>query len=417
MQGSGAAGHPTRGWRIDKRELRFLAIDALWIAFIFGTAGAAYRFGVPDVERFFWLSIDLIVVVTLVLRPELIRLALQHWIILSWAGLACLSAIWSLNPSISLYHGLQLLMTILAGFLLALYADRSRILKLLFVALLLAALVSLAENVLRPGQAIGWRGAWEGAFSHKNTLGEMMTLLAVTSLCLFLSGWQRVLAAFGFVLAIGLLIQSHSGTATLSLLAVLAPLPLLLSIRQGSGALSAALGLFFTVMAVVLMLLVVTEFDPLAFALTGLGKDTTLSGRTLLWDFGLDAFLKRPVLGAGFKGFWEGDQATVQNLRFVIQSNLWFFHNNYIEVAVAFGIFGPLLLVAGIWMTTSKLLKTLLVDTDYTALWPPLFMFLIIIVCFTENPLFYNHSFYQFLFAATAACYQPIGASLSGRYP
>ena len=78
-----------------------------------------------------------------------------------------MSALWSQTPVVSAYHGLQLVMTIVAGLMLTASVGLDRTVRIVFLALLATALMSLAFNILAPQQSTGWQGAWMGTFSHR----------------------------------------------------------------------------------------------------------------------------------------------------------------------------------------------------------------------------------------------------------
>jgi exopolysaccharide production protein ExoQ len=84
-------------------------------------------------------------------------------------------------------------------------------------------------------------------------------------------------------------------------------------------------------------------------AILGLfGKDSTLTGRTYLWQQGIEAAHLNPVLGMGYQGFWVQGFAKPEQLwdEFFITTRTGFhFHNTYIEVAVENGLVGLALLV------------------------------------------------------------------------
>lgn len=377
--------------------------DIGWVAFFVCATGAATKLGVPNGERIAWLILDAIVAICVIKFAGFLEFSLRHWIMFSWAALACFSAIWSLAPFVSAYHGVQLFMTIAGGLLLSASMGLARMMRALFAALLLTAVLSLLINILAPEYATGWQGAWTGAFSHKNTLGGMMALLIITSVPLLLSSWRPALTALTCVLAAGLLIMSKSGTALLSVTAGLAAfVPFVIfskSARISAGVLGATLLVsVFAAGSVVLL-----QLDLAQVVLEGLGKDPSMSGRTVLWEFGADAFSTRPLLGFGFKGYWENETTTVQLLRFAIGSDLWFFHNNFIEVAVGFGIIGPVLLALGLLWAFFHTGLAAARATTILHIWPFALVTFVFVQCFSENPLFSNHSVMQVLFAAAAS--------------
>lgn len=375
--------------------------DILWIAFIVGAGSAARPLGIHNVERYVWALADLAVVAWIVrdYRPFLTT-ALQNKLLMSWPLLACLSALWSYNPGVSLYHGLQLLMTTLVAFQFCLTVDRSRIPKLVFLGVLVCLVSSLAFKVLNPGQAVDINGAFRGVFSHKNELGSMMTLLVFTSATLFLARWRPLLTLAAGAAAILVLVMSKSGTALIACALVLMLISLAFCLRRGSRVLGVVIGVGCLLAAGLLLAVQLQLFDPFKTVLSSVGKETTLTGRTILWAFGWDAFTTHPWLGWGYKGYWESTQSTVFYLRYVIGQDLWFFHNNLLEVAVAFGIMGPILFIAALVNAFRMTLRVFTRDLSYISLWYLLFVVFISIASMAEYPLFLNHSLWQFLFVA-----------------
>ena len=74
-----------------------------------------------------------------------------------------------------------------------------------------------------------------------------------------------------------------------------------------------------------------------------LERDTTLTGRTDLWELLLELVWDRPWLGYGFRAFWNGDKG-----KYVHLVMRWFpmhAHNGFLNVLVDFGSIGLLLLV------------------------------------------------------------------------
>jgi O-antigen ligase len=137
-------------------------------------------------------------------------------------------------------------------------------------------------------------------------------------------------------------------------------------------------------------------------ALDALGKDETLTGRTILWEFAEDAFNARPWLGYGYKAWWESPDTPAALVRLVVD-DLWYFHNTFLDLAVAFGVLGPTALVAGLAFAVQRSVKTYARNPEPILLWPIMFVVMSIIYCLVDFLLFANHSFHQFLFVIAAA--------------
>ena len=143
--------------------------------------------------------------------------------------------------------------------------------------------------------------------------------------------------------------------------------------------------------------------DPIDFLLDLVGKDRTLTGRTLLWDMAEQAIEERPWLGFGYKGYWADRPAEMLQLlsSFGLQQ-VPYFHNNYLEVAVAFGVIGPILLILGILIALFRTLRGALTATQAIEIWPLLIVIATIIKTFVENPLVWNHGIWHVLFIVAA---------------
>lgn len=402
----GPGAYASGRFRISKQRLQRIVTDVLWVLFLVGATSAANSLGPPNAERYFWFAADLAVAGLLVTRTQdFLRVIAQNKLLISWPLLACASTLWSLAPFISIYHGLQLLMTTLTAFALLMFEGRAKVIQLIFFALLACAIGSLLFTLLRPAVALGAFGEWRGLFHHKNQLGVYSALLAICGICLFLQGWHRFISGFGIGLGLALLALSKSGSALVCLIVALAPLPLAISYRQGLRALASAMGVLCILVSLVILIVGATGTNLIDDVLVGLGKDRTLTGRLILWDLGTRAFLDDPWLGSGYKGYWEGLPAAVSHLRLVMGQDLWFFHNNVLEVAVAFGIIGPVLLLAGIGQALVRTIRAFMRDGQYTSLWGLLIVLFLMVYMNAENPLFQNHSFPHLLFVIAAAAY------------
>lgn len=280
--------------------------DWLWIIFFVGVASPAYAIGIENSERYFWIVADLAVVLFALKNAELLfSFAKRYALLMTWCVLAILSALWSIAPGVSIYHGLQLLMTVMVGAMLCLTKPLERILRILFVALLISLLASLVLLAVKPALAFDHNGAFRGILNHKNEFGSRMALLLLTATMLFLHGWRRLTTLAAICVAVIMLGLSRSGTSLLLTVAWVAPLLLAISHQAGYRALSATLGLAVIFLAVGVALVIAKDIDLLSEVLGSVGKELTLTGRTVLWSIGADAFMDKPILGYGYKGYWE----------------------------------------------------------------------------------------------------------------
>ncbi|MDH3662926.1 MAG: O-antigen ligase family protein, partial [Alphaproteobacteria bacterium] len=77
----------------------------------------------------------------------------------------------------------------------------------------------------------------------------------------------------------------------------------------------------------------------------GLGRDTTLTGRTDIWPYVLKKIEERPILGYGFFSFWEME-AIASYVQEVFQWSIPSAHSGYLEILLGLGWVGLALVIA-----------------------------------------------------------------------
>jgi exopolysaccharide production protein ExoQ len=100
----------------------------------------------------------------------------------------------------------------------------------------------------------------------------------------------------------------------------------------------------YLIAGILTFLLMQVSFDITGVLIQEAGRDSTLTGRTELWDVVLHMD-PRPILGHGFESFWLGDRLKTLH-------SLWYWkptqaHNGYIEMYLNLGWVG-LLFLAGV---------------------------------------------------------------------
>ncbi|MBW2003873.1 MAG: O-antigen ligase family protein [Deltaproteobacteria bacterium] len=88
---------------------------------------------------------------------------------------------------------------------------------------------------------------------------------------------------------------------------------------------------------------------------TSLGRDATLTGRTVVWSELIPVAMQRPFLGHGFGGFWTGYTRKM----FDISEG----HNGYLDLILDLGLVG--LLLFSLFLLSSGLRATKLMATDW----------------------------------------------------
>jgi exopolysaccharide production protein ExoQ len=392
--------------------------DYVTILFLTLTAARTQVFGIESGDRYLWMIADLVAVIALLQNTRWLRACFDGNIFLtSWPILAIASTFWSLSPESSFYQGLQLLATIVIGYVIQLHFGLMRVVKLVFCALTLGQVLTIAVVILVPSRAVGAEHEWLGIYPHKNVLGGTMALNALCAACLFMQGWHRLITLPAFVGAFSILVFSRSGTGLVAVAVGMLPLALAMVMMRGRVAIGFALGVALSIGSVLIAVVATHEQGLSAALFDGLGKDRSLTGRTVLWQFAYDQFLREPWIGVGYKAYWESAQTSAEYLRFVIKQKLWFFHNNFFDVAVAFGILGLTLFVLGLLTCLTRSFKTLYQQRTFIAAFPLVFCFYTLTTLNAENVLFQNHSVIQVMLAAIVPLALPVAAAARDDQP
>lgn len=366
-----------------------------------------WQFASDNAERYAWLLADFTCALLLwKYQSQFINLAMSNVVFMCWPILALASVVWSVAPGGTLYHGLQLLMTTFVAFLICIQFRLEQFVAIIFWAMLAAAVVALAAAVLQPSAGIDFVGNWRGGFPTKNVLGDAMVLLVISGCCLFLQGrWRRTTVA-AIALAIFLIFMTRSATPILSLFLALSPLPFAYALLRGRAAFMILLGLACVLASMVALAayiaIVYFDVDPVGMVLAAVGKERTLTGRTLLWQLANWAIDNKPWLGYGFKGYWADPPAEMLQIRASFGQRINFFHNNFLEVAVAYGIIGPFVLGLGIAIAFMRSVLRVINAVQPVDIWPLLLTILVMIQVPVQNPLMVNHSFWHVLFVVAA---------------
>ncbi|MEP7222692.1 MAG: O-antigen ligase family protein [Novosphingobium sp.] len=285
------------------------------------------------------------------LRPiDNARVLLVFALLLALPLLAIASTVWSDAPSRTLRAGMQLFITFAAAIILAKRCPPELLIGTLMVSVMVIGIqiMPYVPDTLANGYPL------RGPLGSKNALGFTAQLGVLLSFATLLNPeMPRPLriAALIFLPYFFWLINLSQSAGSLTSTAIF--LFVFFS--------SLALGRFpMTVRwtATVIMLVVIAVLYPyladLSESLAGagtqaLGKDTTLTGRTMLWRVAEDFASRRPMLGYGYGSFWRQGYVEAEALwrAFGIRSRMGFnFHNEYIEMRVGLGVVGMGLLIA-----------------------------------------------------------------------
>lgn len=270
--------------------------------------------------------------------------------IFAFALLACLSYVWSDAPDVTARAGLQYLSHVVCAVIAARVIDT----RTLCIGAMAGITVVLAYSLLDGASvydALDGTYSFVGAFGSKNQLGFYASLGILFSVFfgLFLtkSRIARLLALGLAALSAALLAMSQSATSMLATPAAVAMIVAIAGLEAFSPTHRKVFFLAGTAFGLA-ALLAALNLGAVDMVLGAFGKDSTLTGRTYLWQQGTDASAHAPWLGVGYQAYWVQGFSEAERLwhEFYIASRTGFhFHNTYIEALVELGYIGAAAIV------------------------------------------------------------------------
>lgn len=277
------------------------------------------------------------------LRPYLGQL----WFLFLFPAWVLFSTMWSPNSGTAMKFGIMHFLDVTLLIYIAMRLSPQQIIRAIFYAYIPVALIVIAFIPNLGSHSV------PAGFAEKNAVAGRMLFMFLASLYMLYetkSHWMEKAAAAAFLplcllsiflvesatslalAVVGFLVMTFIGTVWKSLSRVQAGTTLLM--------------LFGAILAMVATILAVSIFvdGPIVAFLDMMGKDTTLTGRTELWDYGSNELIpQNPVMGLGAEGFWQigrGDAEGWLEYFYKQEGERFSFHNSYIEITVHLGYVG-----------------------------------------------------------------------------
>lgn len=329
---------------------------------------------------------------------SIIPYGLTIWVIVGFAGL---SYFWSAIPEETLPSTIALIGTTLVGVYIATRYTPKQQLQLLGWTFGLIITLSLVYILLFPKYGIMGgihAGTWRGIYTHKNTLGKMMTLSSTIFTLLLLSDRRHRLALATFLgLSILLLLLTASKGALVILIAMLGVVAGCQVLRANYrwmvvllGSLALVIGVVATLLALNLELIVVDL----------LGKDLTLTGRTPLWGYAIDMIKMQPWLGYGYEAFWDGMNGPSAYIWRAVRWSVPDAHNGFIELTLHLGLVGLTLFLVGYGINVIRSIAVVRMTASVDFIWSLTYLIYVILSNITEQALLKSNNLFWVIYVA-----------------
>jgi exopolysaccharide production protein ExoQ len=378
--------------RLDRRQFpeasRGLWVPTIWLLTVstkavatwLGRPGASMEEGSP-LDRNFLLLLMALAIVMLVKKRFRPQAALREnvWLLVLFAFMF-VSISWSAVPFISLKRWFRETIAIVMGFVILTEEDPWRAIECV-VRRAVYILIPLSMLLIKYYPRFGvdynpWSGArmWIGVTDEKNRFGQLTCFAAFFLIWSLQRIWkapanQRIRhlkAANIFILLLTLYMTKgskagYSATALVMLAVALMVFTALLWLKRRGQALGPPV--FMILIGCVIVYGTLTPLLgrlPAGDITSSLGRNSTLTDRTLNWAVLVPVALSKPVLGHGVGGFWTSEKMS----KFYFPA-----HNGYLEVLLVLGFVGLLLMSIYLITTAGKAQRQLAQGYEWGVLW------------------------------------------------
>ncbi len=353
--------------------------------------------------QLFSVSIYLVASAVILTRVNLfLWLCSRNKALILMIALVMFSAVWSVDPSVSLRRAVALLGTTIFAIYIVMRFRPEEMLDLLCTAFALAVIATLIVVFLFPDVGVhpeqSKNGAWRGIFGHKNNMGRTMTLGGIVYLVsAMIRPRARLVLWLGFIVCACLVALSGSRTAWITLAALLVMIWPLQALRRSQTPLafrSVLIGVLILSGGLLLLLFYEAGLDLV-------GRDATFSARTKIWGLAFELGWRRPILGYGYRAFWT--EANAGRLYMLLAWGEGFDqgHSGFLDLWLELGIAGVSVFVLTLVLCLHRVMSRLTSSRDPIGLWFPLFLAFMILTGLTEAAIFQQGRIEWILYVTT----------------
>ena len=307
------------------------------------------------------------------------------WIMVGFAGF---SYFWSAIPGATLAGSMRLINTTLFGIYIATRYSPKQQLQLFGWAFGLIVTLSLIYAVMLPKYGImggTLAGTWRGIFTHKNTLGKMMTLSStIFTLLLLTDRKHRPILGIFLSLSVFLLLRTTSKGALVSLILMLSVTAVCQILRAQYRWMVVLLGSIVLTAGVIATALVL-NIETIVVDI--LGKDLTFTGRTDIWIAAIQLIKIRPWLGYGYEAFWNGMDGPSAYILRAVKWPVPDAHNGFVELTLNLGLIGLSIFIVGYVINLTRSIFKVRTTSGVDFIWPLLYLVYVPLSNFPEQSL------------------------------
>jgi exopolysaccharide production protein ExoQ len=324
---------------------------------------------------------------------KVLPVILKSWSIWLFFGLVILSFFWSYSPELTKVRIVAMIGTMLFSLYLASRYTLKEQLQLLGWIFGIAIVTSILFAIFLPKYGLMGgvhMGAWRGVFNHKNGMGRIMVIGAITFSLLALTVQKQRWIFWTLAGASVMLIVLSRASSPLLNLGILISLLALLPILRWNYIFMVPALIGISSIGIVLYSLATNNAEQIVGAF---GKNLTLTGRTDFWPLVIDKIAESPWVGYGFGAFWQGldgPSAYVWNASAFKAPNS---HNGYLDLCLDLGLIGFFIYMTIFITTFYKALMYIRETGRPDRFWPTLLLSYVVLSNLTESSLVIQNNF------------------------
>jgi exopolysaccharide production protein ExoQ len=336
----------------------------------------------------------LAVLAMLPMWKQILQTGLENKLVFALPILALLSTAWSQEPSRTAAFAILALINTFFAIYLSRRFPPAQQMEIFLLAGTVLAVASLLVVALLPQAGIDHKNAaigWQGVFPHKNICAIVMVSFLLPALATRFTGSLGQIRRVLYILLVTVLIAGTTsrtgwiaGVLCIFCVYLLNLLRRFRRIERGLVFLSLPLALGGLVWLVVL-----NAQDLLAL----LGKNSTLTGRTVIWAAALMSIVKRPLLGFGYSAFWIGFKGEAVNLALATgYAGLGNAENGVLQLWLEIGLVGVAVLFLMLLRTCKNAATCFRADSPGYVIWYISLLFLTLLALVDGDKFMVPHA-------------------------
>lgn len=272
-------------------------------------------------------------------RSRAFSLKLGFFPLLIFIIFCCISIMWSVDSALTLRRSISLIGSVLFAYYVVFVIGFRFFVKVLIHVMVLTIFISFIFALFFKSYGVHndffYAGAWKGAFLHKNLLGRESAIFCSIFFILFLfeTHTRKYYYLMFVFLSFVLVVMAGSVTGILSTLFALSLSYVMYKISTDS-----LIRYHLLIFVIPLFFLVFISFIDVDFILSLFGRDSSFTGRDLLWETISEEVSSRPLLGFGYQSFWSsgfGEYVSV-----IVGYRVVHAHSGYYETLLSLGYVG-----------------------------------------------------------------------------